>query len=143
MTKESKEYATGPRAVFSSALGEVFRAEVQGADEAGGFWIVWDPEGRQLGSIEDHGTKGWKHSSLPVGIPRGSFPSFKEALDARLGEIQSSGGVQSDDLYWEGEGLPRLPQDAREKTEELGYSSAPAVVNNADDQDHWAGRFTP
>jgi glutaredoxin-like protein NrdH len=24
-------------------------------------------------------------------------------------------------------------------TEELGYSQAPVVVNNADDQDHWSG----
>jgi glutaredoxin-like protein NrdH len=24
-------------------------------------------------------------------------------------------------------------------TEELGYSQAPVVVNNSDDQDHWAG----
>lgn len=24
-------------------------------------------------------------------------------------------------------------------TEELGYSQAPVIVNNADDQDHWSG----
>lgn len=97
-----------PCELFSCTAGEVFRAEVQVADEDGGFWIVWDLDGRVLGSVQDHDEEGWKHSSLPIDTSHGSFSSFEEALTARLTSIQSSGGTHTDDLYWEGEGLPRL-----------------------------------
>lgn len=93
---------SGHSELFAGAMGDVLRAEVQVAEEDGGFWIIWDLNGRELGSIEDHGMKGWKHSSLPIGLPQGSFASFEEALVDRLTVIRASGGVQTDDLYWEG-----------------------------------------
>lgn len=96
------------RTIFASALGDVQHAEVQVGDESEGFWIIWDLDGRVLGSIQDHGRQGWAHASLPVGTPQGSFISFEDALADRLGLIMSSGGVQTDDLYWQGAGLPRL-----------------------------------
>ena len=35
--------------------------------------------------------------------------------------------------------ITEVPEALRYITEELGYSQAPVVVNNSDDQDHWAG----
>jgi glutaredoxin-like protein NrdH len=35
--------------------------------------------------------------------------------------------------------ITEVPEALRYITEELGYSQAPVVVNNADDQDHWSG----
>ena len=104
---------------FTTHLGDVYRAEVQAADEEHGFWLIWDLDGKQLGSVADYGAKGWKHSSLPVDIARGSFPSFEHALADRLAAILASGGVQTDDLYWEGTGfdVPRLRDSFRSTRE--------------------------
>ena len=48
--------------------------------------------------------------------------------------------------YFDSKGIPYTVVDITEVpaalvyiTEELGYSQAPVVVNNADDQDHWSG----
>jgi glutaredoxin-like protein NrdH len=48
--------------------------------------------------------------------------------------------------YFDARGITYTPVDITEVpaaleyiVEELGYSQAPVVVNNADDQDHWAG----
>jgi glutaredoxin-like protein NrdH len=48
--------------------------------------------------------------------------------------------------YFDSKGITYHPVDITEVpaaleyiTQELGYSQAPVVVNNADDQDHWAG----
>ncbi|SEB30081.1 hypothetical protein [Arthrobacter woluwensis] len=112
-----------PRELYSSGTGTVFRAEVQVADESGGFWLIWDLDGRELGAIEDHHEQGWKHSSLPIGLPRGPFASFEEALVDRLTAIRASGGAQSDDLYWEGPGMPRLDQGHNEKHDDRDLSS--------------------
>lgn len=35
--------------------------------------------------------------------------------------------------------ITKVPEALVYITEELGYSQAPVVVNNADDQDHWSG----
>jgi glutaredoxin-like protein NrdH len=35
--------------------------------------------------------------------------------------------------------ITKVPAALAYITEELGYSQAPVVVNNTDDQDHWAG----
>ena len=35
--------------------------------------------------------------------------------------------------------ITEVPEALVYITEELGYSQAPVVVNNSDDQDHWAG----
>ena len=101
------------RELYVSAAGPVLRKEVQGVDENSESWIIWDLDGKVLGSVEDHGGQGWKHLSLPVGLPGRSFTSFEDALTDRLSQILASDGVQSDDLYWEGEGLPRLRHPER------------------------------
>lgn len=48
--------------------------------------------------------------------------------------------------YFEAKGIPYTAVDITENaaaleyiTDELGYSQAPVVVNNSDDQDHWSG----
>ena len=48
--------------------------------------------------------------------------------------------------YFDSKGITYTPVDFTEVptaleyiTAELGYSQAPVVVNNADDQDHWSG----
>jgi glutaredoxin-like protein NrdH len=48
--------------------------------------------------------------------------------------------------YFESKGITYTAVDITEVsaalmyiTEELGYSQAPVVVNNSDDQDHWSG----
>lgn len=116
---------TVPRSdLYSSAAGAVFRAEVQVADETGGFWVVWDLNGNELGSIEDHGEQGWKHSNAWSGPGQGSFPSFEGALEARLTAIAQACGAQSDDLYWEGTGEPLLKLDPRDETFEVLYQAA-------------------
>lgn len=102
---------TGPE-VFSCEAGTVIRAEVQVADEDGGFWLIWDLDGQELGTILDYGPEGWIHCSGGSGQSlertRKRHETFEAALVARLGAIRASGGTQSDELYWEGSGLPRL-----------------------------------
>ncbi|MDR6639572.1 glutaredoxin family protein [Paenarthrobacter nitroguajacolicus] len=48
--------------------------------------------------------------------------------------------------YFDSKGITYTPVDITEVpaaleyiTQELGYSQAPVIVNNSDDQDHWSG----
>jgi len=42
-------------------------------------------------------------------------------------------------ITYTGVDITEVPAALAYITEELGYSQAPVVVNNSDDQDHWSG----
>lgn len=92
--------------VFEHRLGSCVCTELQVADEVGGSWLVEDLDGYQICWIQ-HFPNGWKRTTPFAGQPRGRYESFEAALDAHVDAIDASGGLQTDELFWQGAGLPR------------------------------------
>lgn len=92
--------------VLEHRLGSCVRAEIQVADEDGGSWMVEDLDGTEICWIFEY-SDGWKRKTPLANYPQGRYESFRAALDAHVAAIDASGGVQADELFWMGEGMPR------------------------------------
>ena len=92
--------------VFEHRLGSCVRTEIQVGDKEGGSWMVEDLDGNEICWIFEY-SDGWKRKTPLANYPQGRYESFRAALDAHLAAIEASGGVQTDDLFWMGEGMPR------------------------------------
>lgn len=94
------------RELFEHRRGLCFRTEIQVADEDGGAWMIEDLDGHEICWIFEY-SDGWKRKTPLANHPQGRYESFRAALDAHVAAINASGGLQSDELFWMGGGLPR------------------------------------
>lgn len=104
--------AASTLARVTTSQGTVYCAEMRTADEPSGLWTIWDLDGRCVGNVFGDIKHGWRHGNHLTSETSRRYPSFTSALADRLSQITQSGGVQSDDLYWEGVGLPRFTEPA-------------------------------
>lgn len=91
---------------FAHGEGWGFRTEVDVADGVRGYWVIEDLDGNDICSVQRH-PDGWKTCTPLAGIPAGKWERFDDAVDAHVRAIASTGGEQTDELFWMGGGLPR------------------------------------
>ncbi|MCF2571101.1 hypothetical protein [Brevibacterium sp. UCMA 11754] len=68
--------------------------------------MIEDLDGYEICWIYEY-SDGWKRNTPLANYPQGRYKSFRAALDAHVAAIDASAGVQTDELFWMGKGLPR------------------------------------
>ena len=68
--------------------------------------MVEDLDGNEICWIFED-SDWWKRKTPLANYPHGRYESFRAALDAHVTAIDASAGVQTDELFWMGKGLPR------------------------------------
>lgn len=103
---DSDDPPWGHRELFTHRLGQCYRTQINTGTEEKGYWVIEDLDLREVGSIQKH-PDGWKSCTPYAGLPQGAFESFAAALNSHVAAIAETGGVQTDELFWQGAGLPR------------------------------------